>query len=394
MSIQFLITTKLIRKLSWLFIAFICLNGLLNCHKESRSEKDILTIKRKQITNALFYSGVIKPIRTEVVTAVADGIVTERAFQYGQQINQGQLLFQISSNKFLADYKTALMAYIKAKNEFDTTKGQSAEAKFLYQHQLISKDEFNLKKSSYYTAQLSLLQTKDALENLTRQLSLQTLNPYHLSITDIDQINKVMHLKKNAQPNIHISSPTNGIVLSSRKSGGENKKIHKGDAVKQGDVLAIVGDMSGISISIKVNELTVNQLHVGQPVKITGIAFPDIVLNGVLQQVDQQGEINHSGLPLFSAVVIVGHLGPSAKKVIRIGMSAKVEIDIDEAKQITVPINALNEQAGKAFVTLYNERSGKTLKRKITTGKTTFDSVIVLSGLSEGDKIVIPHSTT
>ncbi len=60
--------------------------------------------------------------------------------------------------------------------------------------------------------------------------------------------------------------------------------------------LAVIGDMSGLSVRVKVNELTVNQLHLNQKVKITGIAFPEDVLDGNINRIDKQAEASSTGL--------------------------------------------------------------------------------------------------
>ncbi len=129
------------------------------------------------------------------------------------------------------------------------------------------------------------------------------------------------------------------------------KKLIKGDAIKQGDVLAIIGDIEGISVQIKVNELTINQIKLGQPVKVTGIAFPDYILDGKITRIDKQGEASNGGLPTFSAEVVVPHLTEAEKKEIHVGMSAKVEINIEEDKQIMVPITAVKEKNGHILCT-------------------------------------------
>jgi multidrug efflux pump subunit AcrA (membrane-fusion protein) len=164
----------------------------------------------------------------------------------------------------------------------------------------------------------------------------------------------------------------------------------KGDVVKQGDVLALIGDMSGINVRIKVNELTVNQLKNGQKVKITGIAFPDEILEGEIKRVDRQGESSGGGFPTFSVEVSVGKLTAAQQNIIHAGMSAKVQMDIQQASQIMVPITALSEKNGQPFLQAYNEKTGKIQSVAIRTGKTTMDSIAVLSGINPGDKIVIP----
>jgi HlyD family secretion protein len=374
-----------------IILLLFSLLSLQGCSRQPNlSNGKLVTIASHAFANTLFYSGTIAPLKTRVVPSPADGVVVEMPFQYGEPIKSGQLLFMLSSTKFLTDYKSALMAYIKTKSDFNNSQTQLSEATFLHKNLLISDDDFKMKQSNYFAARLALLQAKDTLENLLHQLDVKDTHLYQLTISDIDKITQAMHLQMNSE-NLRILAPAEGIVLSPSKNEEENKKLSKGDLIKQGDVLAIIGDMNGISVRIKVNELTVNELKVGQKVKITGIAFPDYTLDGEINRVDRQGEAAGGSLPTFAVEVIVPALTKEQQKEIHVGMSAKVEIDIAEESKIMVPIVAIDERNGASFVQIYDEKARQVNKVLVKTGKTTTDSVAILSGLKTGDKIVIPN---
>lgn len=377
------------KKNSIFVLLFLILAG---CSSEPQIKNGhLVKIEPQKLSNTLFYSGSIQPIRTVVIPSPADAAVVDVAFQYGDQVEAGQLLFKLSSTKFMTDYKTALTSYIKAKTQFTESQNQLREATFLHKNELISDDEFNAKKSAFYTAQLELIQAKDALKNLISQLDMHdSLNVYDLAITNIDQINKALHLQTNAEY-LRIVAPTAGVVLGAMKNEDESKKVLKGDAVKQGDVLAVIGDMSGLSTRIKVNEMTVNQLKVGQKVHVTGIAFPDQVLDGEVKRLDRQGEASNGGLPSFPVEIVVPKLSPLQQKLIHVGMTAKIEILIDEEPQISIPIAAVKERCDTSYVQVYDENKHRLKEVPISTGKTTIDSVVVLAGLKPGDRIVVPH---
>ena len=227
--------------------------------RENESNIHLMTITPTVFSKTLSYPGIIEPKATWVVSSPADGVIVDDFFQYGDTVKVGELLFKIDSSKFLSDYKIALMQYIKAKNEFNTSLTQLSEGKFLYRNQLISTDDFRSKQASYYAAQLALLQSKDTLGNLLHELNIKNINFYALTIEHIDQITKALHLQLNTE-SLAVLAPYAGMVLAPSKDDESNKKLAKGDVVKQGDVLAMIGEMDGLTLSIKVNELTINQL--------------------------------------------------------------------------------------------------------------------------------------
>lgn len=369
-----------------LVIVVLCLTIVFRHYSQHPSSQHLLTIKPQSVITSQLYSGVIQPLSTQVITCPADGVIMEMPFQYGEWVRSGQLVFMLSSTKFLSDYKEALTTYLKAKSEFSQSKTLLDEALFLHKNGLISDDDFKSKQTNFYAAQLTLLQTKDVLEHIIQQFGIKNNQVYQLSIADIDQITQAMHLDKNVDY-LRIISFTDGILLSSNLNADENKKLDVGDQVKQGDVLAMIGNMKGIKVRIKVNELIVNQLKLGQKIFITGMAFPDEKIKGSIYRINRQGETANGGLPSF-AIDVTAMLSNAQQKQIHVGMSAKVEIVMDDAPQLMVPINALQEKNGNFYATLYHAKM-KNESVFVTTGKTTQDSVAVLTGLKAGDQIVV-----
>src|SRR5204863_1822040 len=120
-----------------------------------------------------------------------------------------------------------------------------------------------------------------------------------------------------------------GIALVPPKSGSSesSSEIAVGTSVKQNQVLVSIGNLEGLSVKIAINEIDINQVAPGQEAMITGVGFPKETLKGFVKEVASQAQIAQGGLgglPTFSATVIVPSLTPEQKKLIRVGMSAKI----------------------------------------------------------------------
>lgn len=360
-------------------------------HKAEQSvgKQEIMTVTSKPFATTLYYSGIIQPLKTVVITSPAEGVIQEMKFHYGDRVEKNNILFEISSEKFQSDYKTALMQYLKSKNEYSTSQSQLTESNFLHKNQLISDDELKSKQAAFYNAQLALLQAKEALGVMLRQLTINGVDVDNLTISDIDKINQAFNAQGDSRK-LHVSAQNSGVILLPTKSDneGETKKIGKGDLVKQGDVLAVIGDVTGLAIHINVNEFNINQLKVGQKVKVTGAAFPDFILSGEISGIDHQAQSASNGAPTFPVEVVVPTLTSKQQELIHMGMSAKVEINIEGDPQITVPIVAVTEKNGQAFVNLIDSKTKKIREIPVKTGQTTADSVVIASNIKEGDQIV------
>ena len=79
--------------------------------KEAIKKEEVLTLISKPLSANLFFSGIVQPLKTRVITSPADGVIQDMFIHYGDHVKAGNLLFTISSEKFQSDFKTALMQY-------------------------------------------------------------------------------------------------------------------------------------------------------------------------------------------------------------------------------------------------------------------------------------------
>src|SRR5690606_28735370 len=100
-------------------------------------------------------------------------------------------------------------------------------------------------------------------------------------------------------------------------------------------------DLSGVSLVVEVNEVNLRHVQIGQPVIITGPAFPDIELQGKIVSIDSQARSKSSGLPTFPMRIEVSELTAEHRKQVHVGMSAKVRVLKQQADTLSIPIQAV-----------------------------------------------------
>ncbi len=151
----------------------------------------------------------------------------------------------------------------------------------------------------------------------------------------------------------------------------------------------MIGNLKGISVEIDVPEIDIDKIRPGMIAKISGVAFGKQQLKGTLVAVNAQATNTGSGgLPSFSAVVEVASLTPEQQAWIKVGMSAAIELNVEEDKQLFVPIAAVKRDQGHSVVQV-QVAQGAIEQRIITTGPAQADAVVVASGLKEGDRVVL-----
>jgi len=182
--------------------------------------------------------------------------------------------------------------------------------------------------------------------------------------------------------NYNIKSPLDGIVLE------KNKKID--DTVNVGVStsalpLMVVADMSKMKFEMKIDELDINKISLGQSVNVTSDAVPDKTFNGKITSIAGKGTASN-GVSTYLVEVTINEPGD-----LKPGMNVNAKTIVSEKNDIlTVPASAIWKKDGKAFVSLPADENGKTKEVNVEIGINNKDSIEIVKGLNEGDKIVIP----
>ena len=131
-----------------------------------------------------------------------------------------------------------------------------------------------------------------------------------------------------------------------------------------------------LRISVEVNEEDIAQVKSGQDVLIRADAFPDQVFNGKVQSITPKGD------PVARTYrVRVGFVGDVP---LQIGMTAETNIIISKNDNaLLVPSTAVLDYK------LWLVKDGKLLQQEVKQGAKGLKSVEIVSGVAEGDVIVV-----
>lgn len=379
----------------------IMLFSLTACqHDKTSKQKNALqlaTATLRSTPTQLYYSGTISPLQVDNVVSPSDGSIKKILFKYGEKVKPGQLLMIINAAKLQEDYHTAFTNYLKAKEDYLNSISNFQGTLELKKAQIISQQEYFTEKSQYDNTVLAYLNAKTSLEEILKKLPGTNIQLEKLSISDIPAITKILKMQSD---NLNILAKSDGVVLYPTKdanasgdsgSADTQKNLVEGSPVKQGQVLIALGNLSGITTTVQVSELIINRLKPGQKVMITSEALPGIILRGVVKTVGAQAQTAmDGGLATFPITVMVPQLTAEQIQLIRVGMTTKVQISIENPAQLMVPLAAVNQTNGQNTVTIYDPKTKQKHDVVVTTGQTTLDSVEIVSGLKPGDQVIIP----
>ncbi|HAT1821896.1 TPA: HlyD family efflux transporter periplasmic adaptor subunit [Legionella pneumophila] len=344
-------------------------------------------VKPQPLHKTLHFTGTVQPLRESSLTSPMEAVVETMHFHYGQMVKKGEIVLTLNSNELQKQYNDTLTDYLKAKDSYSIAKAKFVGTEELWNAGLISKNNYLSEKSGLDTARVTLMQaTRKLSEMLEKMDDKNTQNISNLSLADFDKVRKILTSNHNL---IHLKAPSDGIMLYPPKSGEDkNNRVTVGSTIKSGQVIALIGDLNGISVEIDVPEIDIDKIRPGMDATISGVAFGRHQLKGKLVAVNAQASnTSTGGLPSFTAVVEVNSLTPEQQSWIKVGMSASIELNVESNNQLLIPIAAVKREKGSSVVQVQLAK-GKIQKRMITTGAAQADSVVVESGLKSGDVVV------
>jgi RND family efflux transporter MFP subunit len=140
-------------------------------------------------------------------------------------------------------------------------------------------------------------------------------------------------------------------------------------------------DVSRLKVKINVSESDVYYLHAGDRVKITTDIYPGIIFYGKISFVSPRGDDTHN-YPVEIEIV------NNAKYLLKAGTFVKAEVGIaSNTMALYIPREALQGSIKDAKV--YVASNGRALLKDIVIGRGGNESLEVLSGLTENDKVVV-----
>lgn len=376
----------------------ICaLIGVTGCEKKtdkSATHFTVITVQPKSLITPLHFSGTLEPLSAQSVLSPFDGRVTKVLFQYGQQIQKNQPLITLDATKLSEDYRKTVSDFLEKKQGYETGLVSYQGTAALYKAGVISKEEYSTATTSQQSTTLNYLQAKYDLEKLLTQTDIAYSSIEQLNLTDMNQVNQTLNRQLQA---VKVVAPTNGVALfpppDQKKDSGGSGRINVGDEVKTGQLILSIGDLSGFTLKINVSEVSINLIKPGLVARVTGDAFPGMVLPGVVSSVAAQANpqtLNPGNSGQFEVIVKIPQVTAAEKNTIRVGMSAAVELDIPEPPLIYLPIKAVHQKNGQSLVTILTP-SGEHKEVAVITGKTTLTEVAIVAGISPGDRVVVPN---
>ena len=299
------------------------------------------------------------PNRISKVVMPVAGRVTRVMVAVGDAVVEGQPLLSIQS----PDASTATSTYQQTLARLRETKATLAKAEAdlsrvqdLFAGRAIAQKEVVSAEASLAQAKSAVEQAQAAQDESLRRLEILGVKP------------------GETNPTIQVRAPLAGKVLELSVAAGE----YRNDTSAP---LMTIADLSSVFMAADVPESQIRLVTRGELVKITLSAFPDEVFTGTVARIADVVD------PQTRTIKVRAALG-NAQGRLRPDMFGEIRHEETFRKVPVIPSSAIVQSDQRTIV--YREKStGVYEPVTITFGKQDGERVPVLTGLAEGDRIVI-----
>ncbi|XQW83764.1 efflux RND transporter periplasmic adaptor subunit [Thalassotalea piscium] len=321
----------------------------------------VVTLKSQALTLKKELPGRISAFQIAEIRPQVSGIVQSRLFTEGQQVDQGQALYQINPATFEAQVAASEAAVAKAQASIASSKAKASRYQELLKIKAVSQQDFDEADASYKQAKAELLTAKAELQ--TAQINLDYS---------------------------HVSSPISGQISKSNVTVGALVSANQSTA------LATVTQLDPIFVDLteSSNELTKLKKAIA-----SGALSKDEANQTDVELIMEDGSIYpHKGTLQFSEVTVNPNTGsvtlrakfPNPEKLLLPGMYARASIiEGVKADAILAPQRGVTRNNKGEPIAMVVSKNNTVESRILSVDRTFGSSWLVTDGLVDGDKLIV-----
>ena len=337
------------------------------------------TAERGTVKSTIAASGTIATANYLAVTTSVNGIIKEVFVKEGDTVTEDQQLMEVtldnegeaSQTSSLASYTGAQIQLQQARNQLVTLEAtlRQKEAAFNTVKKTTSY-QTDEEKLAFDLAQAEYTAAKNAYDLQSKNISQQQLS---LSSSSINY---------QAQSPI-ITAPAAGTIANIVAVTG--MKVENSVSERSIQTIASIKQEGTPLATVNITEVDINKIKVGQKVNLTMSSIDNESFTGTVVGIDRIGQ-SSSGVSNYPVIIQFENDSPNVLP----NMSVDAEIIVEEKNDVvSVPSSAITkDREGKSFVMTPNGRV------EVETGLAGDDNTEIISGINEGDRIVVTSFST
>jgi len=306
--------------------------------KVTVKQVEIKRVEAQNIRRRLRVSGVARGAHEAWVISQTQGMIEKVAFSLGDYVGKGKLLVKVNDVIQKA-------AFLQAQKQYELARMNEAVVEKLYKEQNASEAEMTNARSSRAGAQAGY------------ESALKTLQ------------------------DCSIDAPIAGFIAT-RADG-----IEAGNLINGGKMIGRIVDISSLKVEVVVGEEDVVICKPGLEATIVVPALNNKEFSGTVKAVGAGADPATGSFP-----VEIGWKN-TEDRAVKSGMSVEIALEtIEPQKVVLVPLETVVKRENTSAV--FIEENGRAVLRFLTTGTIVRNTIEVLDGVNEGDRLVVSGFST
>ena len=354
-------------------------------------------VEKGDIAKSVVATGKIEPITKITIKSKASGIVKRLLVDAGENVKTGQIMAELDKEEIQARVRAAQAALAASEANLNASQAD-------YQRSEVDAQgpEVPLLQRAYERAKkmagegvVSQAAQDDAQRAYETAVNKRDMARANLSVSkakiaqaraQVEQNRAALAQNEEELRNSTIVAPIDGIVLA--------RNVEVGDAVSSILVLGSsatslfdMGDTKEVFVRGKVDESDIGKVYLGQTARIKVESFKDKTFDGKVTKISPMGT-EKDNVTTFEVRVSITNATGELKAM----MTANAEVILEEHKGVLyIPEGALIYDKDKKASVEVPDAKGQEGKRKVavTVGISNGSKPELLSGLKEGDKVIL-----
>ena len=351
------------------------------------------TVRRVRIESTVSTNGKVEPAHWAAARAETPGVVKTISIQRGQRVQAGQLLIALDTTAAQANLAAALAHEQEAQAETTTLSQGGKAAQLASLNDSIrtaqateavaqrSYDALQRLESKQAATKLQVQEAKDALDRAKLQLSafqdqkrtLVTATDRTVAEAKLHDAQSAVALAKHQIALAQVRAPIAGTVYQF--------DLKMGAYLQTGDLVAKVGDLDEVKVTVYVDEPDLGRIGLNMPVSISWDARPGQKWWGRVDKLPT--EVVALGTRTVGEVTTVVS-NPNNDLLPGVTVNATIISKVEE-NAVSIPKAALRTIGGTDGV--FKLQRDSIIWTPVKAGISDINSVQILSGLQLGDRV-------
>ncbi|MEI7980097.1 MAG: efflux RND transporter periplasmic adaptor subunit [Bacteroidota bacterium] len=281
--------------------------------KNSAVEWRTAKIEKGDIQVTVKASGTLQAVTTVQVGTQVSGIIKNIYVDFNSVVREGQVIALLDTTYLAQAVDDARASLKRAEIQVNQSKRDYDRTKLLFEQKVMAQADYDLALSTYETAIANAVSAQSAVNRAKINLRYAT-----------------------------IVAPISGVVVSRAVDVGQTVAA----SFSTPTMFTIANDLTKMQVQANIDEGDIGKIKVGQEVKFTVDAYPELTFSGTVRQVRLQPVVTQNVVN-YTVIIDV----PNDELKLLPGLTANITVMIEEVKEILkVPATALRFSPPQEYV--------------------------------------------